>query len=710
MFTFNSVQTTLQNSVPNTSITDTIPSALQTLLPHGFCINWNPTLLAMHVGSDALIALAYFSIPISLIWISRRLSLGKLQNFYYLFATFILACGVTHVFGILTLWTPMYMYQGYAKVFTAVVSIITAGYMIPKLKTVLSLPNLDDLIQLNANLQAQISNNEKIQIELRDSVKKALEAQQTQAQFLANMSHEIRTPMNGVVGATALLLDTQMSEVQHSLTNTVRASANSLLKLLNDILDISKVESGLMTLSMSEFELAELFEEVNQSFGIEADRKNIELVCPIKPVQGLHIESDFLRLKQIVFNLVGNAIKFTDKGCVTLECEVLPNPADSDRGLLNLKIRDTGTGIPKEALGTVFDRFKQASHYLDSRNRGGTGLGLAIVRELIHLMGGNIQLRSELGVGTEVELSIPVKIDAQTKDKAPQAEKEQGSILIHIIATTPDVKQSLLNYLSILNCTPVHDLDDFLERCTVNIATDATSPTASQINKAVPILVLDYGKSLKDLSQSDSVVNLVQSGKLDLLTIRSVSHEREDSIEVERLRTHSIFRPISFKKIQDLLDNLKSGLPSGRSNTVGGFSGQAALSGKVLLVEDSIVSQKIVKLALEKRGLTVITANNGEEAIHYLRGNTADLVLMDGQMPIIDGYQATAMIREGQVGEVNQNLTIVALTAHAMEGEKERCLKLGMNDFLIKPLDLDHLDQILKRYLKQNDLGKQALP
>jgi signal transduction histidine kinase/ActR/RegA family two-component response regulator len=662
--------------------------SINSMLPHGFCINWNPTLLAMHVGSDALIALAYFSIPISLLWISRRLSLGKLQNFYYLFATFILACGVTHVFGILTLWTPLYLYQGYAKVFTAIVSIVTAGFMIPKLKTILSLPNLEDLIQLNETLEAQIRNNEKIQIELRDSVKRALEAQQTQAQFLANMSHEIRTPMNGVVGATALLLDTPLSDVQESLTNTVRASANSLLKLLNDILDISKVESGLMTLSMSEFDVTDLFEEVNQSFGIEADRKNIELVCPIKPVQDMHIESDFLRLKQIVFNLVGNAIKFTDKGCVTLESEVLQQASDPNQGHLKIIIRDTGTGIPAEAQSTVFDRFKQASHYLDSRNRGGTGLGLAIVRELIQLMGGTIQLQSELGVGTEIELSIPVRIRSKSSDAGLSATESR---LVHILATTQDVKQSLFNYLQILNCIPVTELDEFLELC-------STQPNL----KSVPVLVLDYGKSLKDLEQSARIIGLVQSGLLEILAIRSVSHERKDSVELKQIRTHTIFRPISFRTIQNVLDNIIRGSSTGRSHVAGGFSGQAALSGTVLLVEDSLVSQKIVKLALQKRGLTVITANNGEEAIDYLKGNAVDLVLMDGQMPILDGYQATTMIREGCAGDINQHVIIIALTAHAMEGEKERCLKLGMNDFLIKPLDLDHLDQILKKYLKKS--------
>lgn len=664
-------------------LTTSLDSSLSSMLPHGFCINWNPTLLAMHVGSDALIALAYFSIPISLIWISRRLSLGKLQNFYYLFAAFILACGVTHVFGILTLWTPLYLYQGYAKVFTAIVSIITAAYMIPKLKTILSLPNLAELIQLNETLQAQISNNEKIQIQLRESVKKALEAQQTQAQFLANMSHEIRTPMNGVVGATALLLDTPLSEVQQSLTNTVRASANSLLNLLNDILDISKIESGLMTLNPTEFDVSDLFEELNENFGIEADRKNIELVSPLKPVDDLWIESDFLRLKQIVFNLVGNAIKFTDKGCITVECEVSNKAAEGSFSELHLKIRDTGAGIPSEKQSSVFDRFKQASHYLDSRNRGGTGLGLAIVRELIHLMGGRIQLRSELGIGTEVDLFIPVNLRVKTKNTAHNSNPKR---LMHFVASTPDVKASVENYLQALNCTPVSDLNAFLRQC------DGRNPT--------PLLVLDYPQSVGSLEDTARIIQLIQSGHIQLLTIQSVSCEREDSAMLKHLPNHALFRPISFRKLKVLLGKLNANLNSTGKLTEKGGLDLSPLSGQVLLVEDSIVSQKIVKLALEKRGLTVITANNGQEAIDYLLEKPVDLVLMDGQMPVLDGYQATTHIREGRAGYASQNVTIIALTAHAMEGEKERCLKLGMNDFLIKPLNLDHLDQVLKRYLK----------
>lgn len=666
-----------------TPLTTSLDSSLSSMLPHGFCINWNPTLLAMHVGSDALIALAYFSIPISLIWISRRLSLGKLQNFYYLFAAFILACGVTHVFGILTLWTPLYLYQGYAKVFTAIVSIITAGYMIPKLKTILSLPNLAELIQLNETLQAQISNNEKIQIQLRESVKKALEAQQTQAQFLANMSHEIRTPMNGVVGATALLLDTPLSEVQQSLTNTVRASANSLLNLLNDILDISKIESGLMTLNPTEFDVSDLFEELNENFGIEADRKNIELVCPLKPVDDLWIESDFLRLKQIAFNLVGNAIKFTDKGCVTVECEVSTKATEGSFSVLHLKIRDTGAGIPPEKQSSVFDRFKQASHYLDSRNRGGTGLGLAIVRELIHLLGGRIQLRSELGVGTEVDLFIPVNLRVKAKNAAQDANPKR---LMHFVASTPDVKFSVENYFQTLNCAPVSDLNAFLRQC------DGHNPT--------PLLVLDYPQSIGSLEDSARIIQLIHSGHLQLLSIQSVSREREDSAMLKHLPNHALFRPISFRKLKGLLGKLNANLNSTGKLTEKSGLDISSLSGQVLLVEDSIVSQKIVKLALEKRGLTVITANNGQEAIDYLLEKPVDLVLMDGQMPVLDGYQATTLIREGRAGCASQNVTIIALTAHAMEGEKERCLKLGMNDFLIKPLNLDHLDQVLKRYLK----------
>lgn len=530
-------------------------------LPHGFCIAWNPQLLAMHVISDLLIAIAYFSIPIGIVYVAKKRPDAELQPIYYLFAAFILACGVTHVMGILTLWVPLYYTQGITKIVTALVSVATAIYLLPKLKHIMALPDLGKLTQINTALAQEIVSRRQSEASLRQSQELALQAQKTQAAFLANMSHEIRTPMNGVLGTLDLLLDTELKPEQLQLAAASKRSAASLLSLLNDILDISKVESGQLTLRHSPVALADVFADVEAALAFDANSKGIELLCPAGLVPNTIYLGDSVRMRQILLNLVGNAIKFTDVGHVKVVCQEVSRTAQ--QAILEFTVKDTGIGIAPEHQKNLFKRFTQVDNS-STRRAQGSGLGLAIVKELVELMGGKVRLHSEPGRGTEIVFSLKLGLPADSG----QLKGDET------IETTPGTDT-------------------------------ATAPTVQQFH------------------------------------------------------------------------------------------------GKVLVVEDAAMNQMVVCKVLERLGLASKVANNGQEAIDLLAQEQFDLVLMDGQMPVMDGYEATAMIRSGSVPGINPNIPVVALTAHAMVGEDKKCLDAGMNDYLTKPLDRAKLIEVLGKYLQK---------
>lgn len=523
-------------------------------LPHGFCIAWNPQLLAMHVISDLLIAIAYFSIPIGIVYVARRRPDAELQPIYYLFAAFILACGVTHVMGILTLWVPLYYTQGITKIITALVSVATAIYLLPKLKHIMALPALGKLTQINSALAEEIVSRRQSEASLRQSQELALQAQKTQAAFLANMSHEIRTPMNGVLGTLDLLLDTELKPEQLQLAAASKRSAGSLLSLLNDILDISKVESGQMTLRYNPFEITEVLGDVGAALAYDANSKNIELLCPAGSLPSTTYLGDSVRIRQILLNLVGNAIKFTDVGFVKVSCREVSRIGQ--QAVLEFTVKDTGVGIAPEHQKNLFKRFTQVDNS-STRRAQGSGLGLAIVKELVGLMGGQVQLKSAPNQGTELVFTL--KLVVQNSD-------------------------------------------------------EGTTEAAVAEPEAPP--------------------------------------------------------------------------------PVGG-----QFRGKILVVEDAAMNQMVVCKVLERLGLESRIANNGQEALDLLAKESFDLVLMDGQMPVMDGYEATAFIRSGVVPGVNKNIPVVALTAHAMVGEDKKCLDAGMNDYLTKPLDRSKLIEVLAKYL-----------
>lgn len=654
-------------------------------LPHGFCIAWNSQLLAMHVISDILIALAYFSIPIGIVYVARKRAEAVFQPIYYLFAGFILACGVTHVMGIVTLWIPLYYAQGIAKIVTAVVSLATALYLLPKLKYIMALPNLEKLSQMNKDLSDEIESRKRSEASLIESQALAVQAQKTQSVFLANMSHEIRTPMNGVMGAIDLLLDTKLDETQQRLAVASKKSAKSLLVLLNDILDLAKVESGKMTLREEDVQLVSIFEEVASALSLEAEQKRIELVCPSNHLVLTDYRADPVRLRQILLNLVGNAIKFTESGFVLVSCREIGR---SDKeSVLEFRVKDSGIGIPSAEKNKLFKRFKQLDNS-STRRAQGSGLGLAIVKELVELMGGTIRVSSDVGKGTEFVFTLNLKFASVQKACAWHQVQADFEGTVHLVV---DGKYTAF-YLADL-CTRwgfknrVHD-----PLAGGNLPANQFKPgdvllLSSRLIQGQPA----WAKSIEQL--------MAQAGiKIGLLITES---EQTQSYSLPTNKADRvIMMPLVQADVRKALDALTSKVensPSWVADVVN--EERPRYRGRVLVVEDSTMNQMVICKVLESMGLQVVVANNGQESIDLLRAEAFDVVLMDGQMPVMDGYEATRIIRSGAVDGINSAIPVIALTAHAMSGEDQRCYDAGMNDYLTKPLSREKLNSVLAKYL-----------
>ncbi|HEX4919033.1 MAG TPA: ATP-binding protein [Limnobacter sp.] len=663
-------------------------------LPHGFCINWDPFLLGLHVVSDVLIAVAYFSIPVSLIWISKRQNLGSLQKFYYLFALFILACGITHVIGVLTLWKPLYLLEGYAKAFTALVSIATAIVLIPKLKTVLALPNLNDLIQMNERLKQEVRERERVEAALLRSVDEAVQARNTQARFLANMSHEIRTPMNGVAGAAELLLHTDLDSTQVDLVKTMQSSSGALLNLLNDILDISSLESGNLEIRPDECKLENIFDDVGQGFILEAERKNIDLICPYTPSVCTLVEIDSMRLRQILFNLVGNAIKFTDHGHVTVAWHVEPFEPGK-HAQLNIVVKDTGIGIPQDQLAHIFNRFHQAYGFQNATNRGGTGLGLAIVHELVQLMGGKIDVHSQAGEGSVFNVALPVRCIMQEPMSLLAAGLGDHNVRLKVWMSTAALEEFMSEQLKALGLEYLH-WQPSLETSDNSLGLD---------QPGTHVLVVSRRVLFQHPDQLDRLRCFHDEQGLKVILVDQLTRQVVDYHNQPHWVDYTIQKPLSTSKILQALYAVTGIYQSQHSAPLRRpMPPSQKFKGRVVLAEDSSINQKIVLGLLKRFGIDAVAVSDGQQLLDFLKLNVVDLVFVDGQMPVMDGYSATEKIRGGECGEDIRHVPIVAMTAHAMVGERERCLKLGMNGFLAKPLQVDELLDCLRKHLPSEAL------
>jgi signal transduction histidine kinase/ActR/RegA family two-component response regulator len=544
-------------------------------MPHGHCFLWNPQILWLHVISDALIALSYFSIPFALLYFTRKRADLPFPFLFYLFGAFITFCGATHLTEIWVIWHPDYAFEGVLKALTAAASVVTTLMVWRIMPLALSLKSPQELEKLNAQLQhahtateeivaertaelrilserlqTEIEEKETINARLKVALTAAEAAAQAKTEFLANMSHEIRTPMNAIVGLSSLLqLSNITPEKQKEFIKTIQLSSQSLMDLLNDLLDIAKLESEHVELEQVPFNLRELVDDIISIMSVKSREKHIGLFVEYDAGMANNLIGDPLRVRQVVTNLVSNAVKFTERGSVTIRVRPAPQT-----GSVCLDVTDTGIGIAPANIETIFGKFSQADTSI-TRKFGGTGLGLSICKTLARLMGGAVTVTSTVGEGSTFSFEFPLR----------------------------------------------------------------SGDTAGVISNAAPT-------------------------------------------------------------------------PGTRT---------AEVTPLILLVEDYHANILVATSIIESCGYRWEHAENGRLAVEKCAQTHYDLVLMDIQMPEMDGITATAAIRRAEREQGKPPVPIIGVTAYSEHKDRDRCLAAGMNGYIAKPFNTEDLKEKMHRIIME---------
>ncbi|MGB5738635.1 MAG: response regulator [Woeseia sp.] len=551
----------------------------------------------------------------------------------------------------------------------------------------------DEIGALAREFDEMTTNLHLAQCELEATRDVAVEASRAKSDFLARMSHEIRTPMNGVLGMTELLRNTTLDFEQRRFADTIYTSAEGLLAIINDILDFSKIEAGKMELEERDINVGSLIEETVDTLASQAHKKGLELINDVAPELHTSLRGDPVRIRQVLTNLIANAIKFTNRGEVVVRAAAVHS--DEDGVDVQFEVIDTGVGIKRDSQRLIFESFAQEDGST-TRMYGGTGLGLAICRQLVNLMGGAVNLESKPGFGSRFYFTVRMPHGESSGLRGDRHLKSVAGKRILVVDDNSTNREILEQQLGgwRAHCESACDADDALKRLDISLID----------KQPYDLVILDMHMPRVDgLQLARQIREYKQYTEVPLVILSSVATPASEDVMNELRISGQLTKPIRQGQLYDALSVVLGGYDLTQSIVQPGVTTLRALSGSVLLAEDNPVNQAVALGMLDSLSVRVVVVADGEAAAEAANRQRFDVILMDCQMPVLDGLAATRRIRSLEKNAGKPAVPIVALTANAMTGDREQCLAAGMNDYLAKPFTMEQLHAVLSVYLRAND-------